>query len=53
VFEVYDPAVGFALGGGGRYDDLLGRFGRPLPACGMGLDVQRVHMAQAAEEALG
>ena len=24
VFEVYDPAVGFALGGGGRYDDLLG-----------------------------
>ena len=29
VFEVYDPAVGFALGGGGRYDDLIGRFGRP------------------------
>ena len=52
VFEVYDPAVGFALGGGGRYDDLLGRFGRSLPACGVALDVQRVHMAQAAEEAL-
>jgi ATP phosphoribosyltransferase regulatory subunit len=52
VFEVYDPAVGFTLGGGGRYDDLLGRFGRALPACGVGLDVQRVHMAQAAEEAL-
>ena len=52
VFEVYDPAVGFALGGGGRYDDLIGRFGRDLPACGVGLDVQRVHLAQAAEEAL-
>jgi ATP phosphoribosyltransferase regulatory subunit len=52
VFEVYDPAVGFALGGGGRYDDLLGRFGRDLPACGVGLDLQRVHQAQAAEEAL-
>jgi ATP phosphoribosyltransferase regulatory subunit len=52
VFEVYDPAVGFALGGGGRYDDLLGRFGRPLPACGVALDLQRVHLAQAAEEAL-
>ena len=52
VFEVYDPAVGFALGGGGRYDDLLGRFGRELPACGIALDVQRVHLAQAAEEAL-
>jgi ATP phosphoribosyltransferase regulatory subunit HisZ len=53
VFEVYDPAVGFALGGGGRYDELLGRFGRDLPACGLGLDVQRVHLAQAAEEGLG
>ena len=52
VFEVYDPAVGLALGGGGRYDDLIGRFGRDLPACGVGLDVQRVHLAQAAEEAL-
>jgi ATP phosphoribosyltransferase regulatory subunit len=52
VFEVYDPAVGFALGGGGRYDDLLGRFGRDLPACGVALDIQRVHLAQAAEEAL-
>ena len=53
VFEVYDPAVGFALGGGGRYDDLIGRFGRDLSACGLALDVQRVHLAQAAEEALG
>jgi ATP phosphoribosyltransferase regulatory subunit len=52
VFEVYDPAVGFTLGGGGRYDDLLGRFGRDLPACGLALDLQRVHQAQAAEEAL-
>jgi ATP phosphoribosyltransferase regulatory subunit len=52
VFEVYDPAVGFTLGGGGRYDDLIGRFGRHLPACGLAVDVQRVHLAQAAEEAL-
>jgi len=50
VFEVYDPAVGFALGGGGRYDQLIGRFGKPRPACGVALDVQRVHVAQAAEE---
>ena len=50
VFEVYDPAVGFALGGGGRYDQLIGRFGAPRPACGLALDVQRVHVAQAAEE---
>ncbi len=52
VFEVYDPAVGFAIGGGGRYDDLLGRFGRALPACGLALDVQRVHVAGAEEERL-
>jgi ATP phosphoribosyltransferase regulatory subunit len=50
VFEVYDPAVGFAIGGGGRYDDLLGRVGRSLPACGVGLDVHRVHIAQLEEE---
>ena len=50
VYEVYDPAVGFTLGGGGRYDDLIGRFGEGRPACGVALDVQRVHIAQAAEE---
>jgi ATP phosphoribosyltransferase regulatory subunit len=49
VFELYDPAVGFALGGGGRYDDLLGRFGRPLPAAGWALDVERVHAAVLGE----
>lgn len=53
VLEVYDPAVGYALGGGGRYDELLGRFGTPLAACGVALDLQRVHAAQAAEEGLG
>ena len=37
IFEVYDPALGHVIGGGGRYDDLLGRFGRPLPACGFAL----------------
>ena len=52
IYEVYDPAVGFTLGGGGRYDDLIGRFGEPRPACGAALDVQRVHIAQAAEEGL-
>jgi ATP phosphoribosyltransferase regulatory subunit len=49
VFEVYDPAVGFALGGGGRYDDLLGRFGRALPAVGFAIGVDRLHAALAGE----
>src|SRR2546423_6270738 len=33
VFEVYDPAGGFAKGGGGPYDDPPPPFCRPLPAC--------------------
>jgi ATP phosphoribosyltransferase regulatory subunit HisZ len=53
VFEVYDPAVGYTLGGGGRYDDLCGHFGRALPAAGLALDVMRVHVAQLEEERLG
>ena len=50
VFEVYDPALGVPLGGGGRYDDLLGRFGRGLPAVGFALNVERLHIALMGEE---
>jgi ATP phosphoribosyltransferase regulatory subunit len=50
IFEVYDPALGHVIGGGGRYDDLLARFGRRLPACGFALYVERMHVAQAEEE---
>ncbi len=50
VFEVYDPALGAPIGGGGRYDDLLGNFGRRLPAVGFALGVDRLHMALAGEE---
>jgi ATP phosphoribosyltransferase regulatory subunit len=49
VFEVYDASFGSPMGGGGRYDDLLGRFGRELPACGWALDVERVHAARLGE----
>jgi ATP phosphoribosyltransferase regulatory subunit len=50
VFEVYDPALGSPIGGGGRYDDLLGKFGRPLPAVGFALGIDRLHIALAGEE---
>jgi ATP phosphoribosyltransferase regulatory subunit len=50
VFQVYDPAVGVPIGSGGRYDDLLGRFGRPLPAVGFALNVERLHIALTGEE---
>jgi ATP phosphoribosyltransferase regulatory subunit len=53
IVEVYDPALGHILGGGGRYDELMGRFGRPLPAAGFALYLERVHIAQAEEGRLG
>ncbi len=52
MFEVYDPALGHVLGGGGRYDTLLGRFGRDMPAAGFALYLERLHIAQAEEERL-
>jgi ATP phosphoribosyltransferase regulatory subunit len=53
ILEVYDPALGHILGGGGRYDTLLGRFGRELPAAGFALYLERLHVAQAEEERQG
>jgi ATP phosphoribosyltransferase regulatory subunit len=52
IFEVYDPALGHVIGGGGRYDGLLGRFGHAFPACGFALYVERMHVAQAEEDRL-
>jgi ATP phosphoribosyltransferase regulatory subunit len=50
ILEVYDPALGHVLGGGGRYDGLLKRFGLDLPAAGFALYLERVHIAQLEEE---
>lgn len=49
ILEVYDPALGDILGGGGRYDGLLGSFGREMPAAGFALYLDRLHVAQAAQ----
>ena len=50
VFQVYDPAYGVPIGSGGRYDELLAGFGRPLPAVGFALNVERLHIALTGEE---
>jgi ATP phosphoribosyltransferase regulatory subunit len=42
VFDVFAEGMGAEIGGGGRYDHLIGRFGRPLPSTGFGLDVDRL-----------
>ncbi len=51
VFEVYVPELGATLGGGGRYDNLLERFGRAMPAVGFGLALDRVHAALVSQSA--
>jgi ATP phosphoribosyltransferase regulatory subunit len=51
VFQVLDPAHGEPLGQGGRYDEMLGQFGRPLPAVGFALNVESLHVAWAREGA--
>ena len=45
-FELYIAGAGRAAGAGGRYDDLMGRFGRPMPAVGVALDLDTI--AEAA-----
>jgi ATP phosphoribosyltransferase regulatory subunit len=41
-FEVYVSGAGRAAGAGGRYDELMGRFGRPIPAVGVSLDLDAI-----------
>lgn len=47
-FALLADGPGEPLGGGGRYDDLLGRFGAPLPASGFAIDLD--HLARAIEQ---
>lgn len=53
ILEVYDPALGHVLGGGGRYDGLMKKFGLDLPAAGFALYLERVHVAQMEEQRRG
>jgi histidyl-tRNA synthetase len=43
IMEVAVPDLAGSLGGGGRYDNLIGMFlGRPIPACGFSLGLERI-----------
>ena len=42
VFDVFADGIEVELGGGGRYDHLIGRFGRNLPSTGFALNVDRL-----------
>lgn len=51
VFDVYAEGLGAELGGGGRYDHLIGRFGKQLPSTGFAIDVDRLFRAVRFPEA--
>ena len=53
VFDVFAPGVGAELGGGGRYDHLMGRFGRMAASTGFALDVDRLFRAIDLSEVPG
>ncbi|RXZ78732.1 ATP phosphoribosyltransferase regulatory subunit [Paenibacillaceae bacterium] len=42
TFEGYAADLGFPVVSGGRYDNLLGQFGRPAPATGFSLKTTRI-----------
>jgi ATP phosphoribosyltransferase regulatory subunit len=41
-FEIFIAGAGRAAGAGGRYDELMARFGRPMPAVGLALDLDTI-----------
>jgi histidyl-tRNA synthetase len=43
IFEITVPDLAGSLGGGGRYDNLIGMFlGENVPACGISLGLERI-----------
>ena len=55
IMEIADPKLRGSLGGGGRYDELIGMFlGQQIPACGfsLGLEPEARAVEQAVEDAV-
>ena len=43
IFEIAHPDLGYSLGGGGRYDGMIGRFlGQDVPAVGFSIGFERI-----------
>lgn len=49
VFEGYSAHLGFPILGGGRYDNLMGQFGRACPATGFALGIERLLLSLEKE----
>ncbi|WP_313357726.1 histidine--tRNA ligase [Microbacterium sp.] len=51
IFELAHPSVSYSLGGGGRYDGMIGRFlGQQVPAVGFSIGFERIVDLVAAQE---
>lgn len=51
IFELAHPSVGYSLGGGGRYDGMIGRFlGQQVPAVGFSIGFERIVDLVAEQE---
>ena len=48
VFEAYAPELGTPLGGGGRYDNMIGSYGESRPAAGFAFFLDNAMAAAAA-----
>src|SRR6185436_16523167 len=55
IFELAHPSVEYSLGGGGRYDGMIGRFlGTEVPATGFSLGFERlVELVELPDAAVG
>lgn len=51
TFRGVAPGLGWPVVSGGRYDDLIAHFGRPLAAVGFGLGIERALLVQRAQGA--
>lgn len=51
TFRGVAPGLGWPILSGGRYDDLIAHFGRPLAAVGFGLGIERALLAQTRQGA--
>jgi ATP phosphoribosyltransferase regulatory subunit len=50
TFQAFTPELGFAIAGGGRYDNLIGTFGASKPAVGVAVGIDRLLLAWRLQE---
>lgn len=53
IFRGLATGIGFPVVSGGRYDELLGKFGKAAPATGFALGIKRVMIAMERQGLLG